>query len=383
MSPRSKKLLRLKPQKERKNLEKRDKSQKGRKDERPHANGHEAFWSESELRVELYTEKEAFLPLREEWNRLLVGSPSDTIFLTWEWQSLWWEFFGRGHRLLLLTARQEKELVGIAPLFYADEGMTLRLVGGTEISDYLDIIALSGHEREVWSAFLAHLLEECSWDTLDLHNLPAASPTREVLLSLKDEYGLKVEVSLEDVCPLISLPESWEGYLQMLDKKERHELRRKIRKAEREAQIDWYLVSEEADLASEMEKFLDLHQRSSPHKEQFMDQTMQRFFKTIAKSTFEAGWLRLGFILINGVEMATLLCFNYADSILLYNSGYDPERYRALSPGVLATAYCIEDAIQKKKKVFDFLRGSEEYKYRFGARDTEIYRLVVTRGRSR
>ncbi|MCJ7668008.1 MAG: hypothetical protein MUP04_06985 [Anaerolineae bacterium] len=207
------------------------------------------------MRVEFYTEKEAFLPLREEWNRLLVGSPSDTIFLTWEWQSLWWEFFGRGHRLLLLTARQEKELVGIAPLFIADEGMTLRLVGGTEISDYLDIIALSGHEREVWSAFLAHLLEECSWDTLDLHNLPAASPTREVLLSLKDEYGLKVEVSLEDVCPLIFLPESWEGYLQMLDKKERHELRRKIRKAEREAQIDWYLVSEEADLASEMEKF--------------------------------------------------------------------------------------------------------------------------------
>jgi len=334
------------------------------------------------LRVELYTEKEAFLPLREEWNRLLVGSPSDTIFLTWEWQSLWWECFGRGHQLLLLTARHEEELVGIAPLFYADEGI-IHLVGGTEISDYLDIIALSGYEREVWSAFLTYLLEECSWDILDLHNLPGASPTREVLFSLKEKYGLKVAVSLEHVCPLISLPQTWEGYLQMLDKKQRHELRRKLRKAQREAQVDWYLVSEDADLASEMEMFLDLHQRSSAHKEQFMDQTMQRFFKAMAQSTFEAGWLRLGFILINGLKMASLLCFDYDDSILLYNSGYDPERYRALSPGVLATAHCIEEAIQQKKRVFDFLRGSEEYKYRFGAQDTEVYHLVVTRARSR
>lgn len=330
------------------------------------------------MRVELHTEKEAFLPLRGEWDRLLLGSPSDTIFLTWEWQSLWWEFFGRGHQLLLLTARHEEELVGVAP-FYFDEGI-IRLVGGTEISDYLDIIALSGQEREVWSAFLAYLLEECSWDTLDLHNLPAASPTREVLLSLKEKYGLKVEASLEDVCPLILLPEIWEGYLQMLDKKQRHELRRKLRKAQLEAQVDWYLVSEDADLASEMEGFLDLHQRSSPHKDQFMDQTMQRFFKAMAKRTFEAGWLRLGFILINGLKMATLLCFDYGDSILLYNSGYDPERYRALSPGILATAHCIEEAIRQKKKVFDFLRGSEEYKYRFGAQDTEIYQLVINRG---
>lgn len=329
------------------------------------------------MRVELH--KEAFPLFREEWNRLLGNSPSDTIFLTWEWQSLWWEYFGRGHQLLLLTARHEEELVGIAPLFYADEGMTLRLVGGTEISDYLDIIALSGHEREIWSAFLAYLLERPSWEILDLHNLPPSSPTREVVLSLKEEYGLKIEASLEDVCPLISLPESWEGYLQMLDKKERHELRRKLRKAQREAKVEWYLVSEGADLASEMEEFLDLHQQSSPHKERFMDQTMRRFFKAMAQSTFEAGWLRLGFTLINGLKMATLLCFDYGDSILLYNSGYYPERYRALSPGVLATAYCIEEAIRQKKKVFDFLRGSEEYKYRFGARDTEIYRLVISR----
>ncbi|MFQ6001834.1 MAG: GNAT family N-acetyltransferase, partial [Anaerolineae bacterium] len=124
-------------------------------------------------------------------------------------------------------------------------------------------------------------------------------------------------------------------------------------------------------------------QRSSPHKDQFMDQTMQRFFKAMAQNTFEAGWLRLSFILINGLKMASLFCFDYGDSILLYNSGYDPERYRALSPGVLATAHCIEEAIQRKKKVFDFLRGSEEYKYRFGAQDTEVYRLVVTRARSR
>jgi CelD/BcsL family acetyltransferase involved in cellulose biosynthesis len=42
-------------------------------------------------------------------------------------------------------------------------------------------------------------------------------------------------------------------------------------------------------------------------------------------------------------------------------------------------AYCIQDAIERGLKVFDFLRGEEEYKYRFGAVRTEIYNLRLAK----
>ena len=37
--------------------------------------------------------------------------------------------------------------------------------------------------------------------------------------------------------------------------------------------------------------------------------------------------------------------------------------------------YDIRDAIDKKRSVFDFLRGNETYKYRMGAIDTQVFKL--------
>ncbi len=328
------------------------------------------------MRLESHEDKAVFSLLREEWNRLLEESACNTLFLTWEWQRVWWEYLGEGP-LTLLTLRQGERLVGLAP-FYLTEGRDLRLVGGMEVSDYLDIIALRGQEREIWGAILDHLREEYPGRRLDLHNLPATSPTLELLPSLAVERGLAVEAEVEGVCPLMTLPESWEGYLQRLDRKERHELRRKVRRAQMEARVEWHTVDDGAVLSQEMEIFLELHRKSSPEKRRFMAPPMRRFFLAMAEAIFRAGWLRLGFVIINGEKVASLLCFDYGDSILLYNSGYDPERYSALSPGLLATAYAIEEAIREAKKVFDFLRGDEDYKYRFGARDTKIYHLSLT-----
>jgi CelD/BcsL family acetyltransferase involved in cellulose biosynthesis len=50
-----------------------------------------------------------------------------------------------------------------------------------------------------------------------------------------------------------------------------------------------------------------------------------------------------------------------------------------LSLGVVLTAKAIEHAIENGRSTFDFLRGNETYKYRFGAKDTEIYRLAISR----
>ncbi|MFQ5814423.1 MAG: GNAT family N-acetyltransferase, partial [Anaerolineae bacterium] len=80
-------------------------------------------------------------------------------------------------------------------------------------------------------------------------------------------------------------------------------------------------------------------------------------------------------------KAATMLNFDYRDSILVYNSGYNPRKYARLSPGIVLLSYCIQWAIESGRAKFDFLRGDEEYKYRFGAQPTEIYRLLIARNR--
>jgi CelD/BcsL family acetyltransferase involved in cellulose biosynthesis len=104
---------------------------------------------------------------------------------------------------------------------------------------------------------------------------------------------------------------------------------------------------------------------------------MQRFFHEITAATNQAGWLYLAFIELDGEKAAALLGFLYGDRLLLYNSGYDPEKFAELSPGIVLTAFTIEDTIRRGVRVFDFLRGNEVYKYRFGAVDTVIYSLEI------
>jgi len=59
---------------------------------------------------------------------------------------------------------------------------------------------------------------------------------------LWEQQGFAVEIEMQEVCPVIYLPDSYEGYLEQLDKKQRHELRRKVRKAESEAVISWCVI---------------------------------------------------------------------------------------------------------------------------------------------
>ena len=188
-----------------------------------------------------------------------------------------------------------------------------------------------------------------------------------------------MHTEVEDICPIIPLPATWDDHLSSLSKKQRHEIRRKLRRAEGSGQINWYIVNEEHDLAAEMEAFIELHQKSHVDKDEFMDAQMRGFFHAAAQVLHEAGWLQLAFMEVNGEKAATMLNFDYRDSIQVYNSGYDPQKYRQLSPGIVLLSYCIQWAIELGRSKFDFLRGDEEYKYRFGAQPTEIYRLLIER----
>jgi len=332
----------------------------------------------------VFRDETGFTALRREWNALLARSAFDTLFLTWEWQSTWWAHLGNGQLWLLAWRDEGGELVGIAPLYLetTERGeRRLTLVGCLEVSDYLDLIVADGREMEVHSAFLDWLGSEeaPTWDVLDLCNLPESSQSHRTLPELAQARGYAATTLVEDVCPIIDLPDTWEAYLAMLSRKQRHEVRRKLRRARAAGDITWYIVDRSHDLRAEMEDFIELHRLSQPEKDQFMEPKMRAFFHAVARMALEAGWLQLSFLEVNGEKAATMLCFDYGDCIMVYNSGYDPRRYRPLSPGIVLLTHCIKHAIELGRARFDFLQGDEAYKYRFGARESKVYRTLVTR----
>ncbi len=333
------------------------------------------------MQIQLHSTPEIFDDLHDDWNALLKQSPSDTIFLTREFQQTWWTHLSHGGQLRVLTAHDDGRLLGIAPLYLAGEDghRSLRLIGGVEVADYLDVIVPAAQHAAVLDEMLRALAAQGDWQQLDLRNLPESSPTRLALPPLAAKYGMALAEKVEEVCPVVPLPASFEDYLNALDKKQRHELRRKLRKAHAEADIRWYCVDGQAPLDDAVSAFVDLHQRSQIDKTHFMSPAMVAFFGALAQVMRDAGWLELAFVEVNGERAATYFDFVYNNRTLCYNSGYDPQAYAQLSPGIVLLAHLIEHAIEHGRSAFDFLQGNETYKYRMGAQDTHVYQLTLTR----
>lgn len=345
-----------------------------------------------------------FDALSAEWNALLRKSRFNTIFLTHEWQTTWWECLGKGDLWIVAFRRAATdELVGIAPLYCFTHGKheenlagktRLTLVGCIEVSDYLDVIAARGWESAVCHSLLRWLqsTDAPHWDILDLCNLPEESLTYRTMPALCEEFSWQAEVMQEDVAPQFQLPLHFETYLnEQVDKKQRHEIRRKQRRAEREADVRFYIVGADELQSSrydgraalaldrEMDAFIRLQRASADDKAEFMTPYMQRFFRCMAQRMLEAGYLRLCFLELDGEKAATLLAFDYDRRFLLYNSGYDPDAHAHLSPGWVLLAYIIQYAIAAGARLFDFMQGDEEYKYHFGSQDYKVMRVLVHR----
>jgi CelD/BcsL family acetyltransferase involved in cellulose biosynthesis len=333
------------------------------------------------MQLDVYRDETGFEALAGEWNPLLHHSDTDTVFLTYEWQQTWWRFFSSGRELFLISLRQDGALVGIVPFYRQklENGQTvIELIGGKDICDYLDVLLLPDYRDQAYHTVFEFLTTEMmDWDALNFHCIPAASPYQPLHRAAMKQR-LIANRQVEDVCPIIPLPATWDDYLAMLDKKQRHEIRRKIRRAEGEAHVQWYVTSDPDLLSEDMDAFFDLHRKSSPDKEDFIGEpAMQGFFQEIARLALARGWLELSFLLIDGEKAATMLCFAYNNRTLVYNSGYDPLRFGYLSPGIVLLGYHIQDSIAKGRTAFDFLRGDEVYKYRFGGQDSEVFRITV------
>jgi CelD/BcsL family acetyltransferase involved in cellulose biosynthesis len=319
---------------------------------------------------------DGFMSIEREWLALLTRSVTNTVFLTPQWQRLWWESIGadENRELLFLTLMQGGEIQALAPMV-GYEG-TLSFLGDTDLFDYHDFIFSEGTESAFFGAFLDYV-ETSNCHTIDLKSIPGSSPTMSWLPDMARGRGYRVDVAHEDVTPGMALPNDWEEYLGGLSKKDRHELRRKMRRLAGAGDYRIRMVSSESpNLDIEMDWFFYLLKTSRVDKDSFLTKGREIFFRSVADGMKDS--FRLLFMELNGEPVAGVVYFDYSGSRLLYNSGLDL-RFNQLSVGLLLKALSIKGAIEEGLTYFDFLRGPEPYKYDLGGQDLPIYSIVIKR----
>lgn len=311
-----------------------------------------------------------------EWIGLLEGCVEQIPFVTPAWQQLWLQHFQGEKQLQVLTVRDGERLIGLAPMLR--HGTDAEFVGHYSICDYLDAVITPGFERAVILTVLKQLAVD-GVTRLDLRGLREDSPLLPALLDAASEAGFTAAKEEEAISPRVLLPETWDDYLGTLSKKDRHEMRRKMRRLESAGQIEMKVITTADEASPLLDTLFHLMRISNHHKEEFLDRPgMMTFFREMTVGMANAGMLRLYALMLDDVPVAMVHNLDVGGTLYMYNSGYDPE-YAHYAVGLMSKALLIRDAIESGRKCVDFMRGDESYKYDLGGTNRQVYRVVLTR----
>lgn len=331
------------------------------------------------MHIEAVRSADAWSALAAEWGELVNHTHQNTPFITYEFQRAWWDHLGGGEwqdvELYILTGRDDEgRLRGIAPLFRTGE--TLHLIGTHEIADFLDFIAAPQDLPAFLEAALDHLADQPDWRTLDLYNLLDSSASQGILSGLAEQRGWSVAHETLQPSPYLPIPASLDAYIDTLDSKQAHELRRKLRRAAKNPEpVSLEIVSDKEVLSAALDDFFALMTQEAD-KASFLSVPMRAQMEGIAHAAFAGGWLQLAFLKVRDVRAAGYMNFDYDGRVWGYNAGFN-NAYASLSPGWLIMAELVRWCAQHGRTVFDFMRGGEEYKYRFGAVDRFVERVTI------
>ena len=246
------------------------------------------------------------------------------------------------------------------------EGRTVQMAGPASLTDYHSprggnvpgLVARWWEDQQEGTVLV--------WDSLPDR---AARAVEEGL----NRAGASPRREQTEVAAVLHLPPTFDEYLHLVGKKERHEIRRKRRRYGRGLGEPRHRTQQDPGWG--LGEFIRLHRLARGAKAQFMDEETTPLFRQLAGLR---GW-RVD-LLDAGDQKAAACVFGYsdADCYYLYNSSFDPA-HSALSPGVVLLATLIEKVIGEGLTRFDFLKGNEVYKRRLGAVHRPLYTVTCKR----
>lgn len=333
------------------------------------------YTAESDLAVEEISELNQIETLRAEWASLWSRAAKTSPFQSAEWLLSWAKHVSFG-RPWVVAIRSGTRLVGLAPFCIqemdAGEGRHIYLLG-TGISDYLDVLVEPGYENTLAAIVFNRLNEHAGhWHACDFQQLRPESPllTRDFGPTCRDS------VEVQEFCPLLR----YQGNQWLIPEEFLEKLKYEERRLNREGKVSFTAATAET-FEKDFDVFLRLHGARWGTRGQtgvLSDTTIQRFHIQAAEGLLRRGVLRLYSLRLDGRPVASYYGFLHQRRAYYYLSGFDPE-YERLSVGNQMVWHALREAERENATTFDFLRGQEAYKYRWGAQDRPTYRRRLSR----
>ena len=313
---------------------------------------------------------EELLKLKSEWNNLLDNSETNTIFLRHEWITNWWRFFGHDKELLVLVARQNEKIVGIAPLMltysktFGVKSKKIQFIGAP-MSDYSDFI-IAEHKEMVLNAIYDYLFQNKRlWDAISLEEIPSNSSSLTASHKILKGSTKNFDVYFTNECMKLDFKVDGEDSIwKLLNKRD---ITRHIRFFEENGKLDCYKAENQNEMQSLMPAFFEQHIRIWDKKgipSMFNNENCKQFFLELSRELLQKQKFDLWVLKFNEKVIAMNIGFAHANKYITYCHSYDLE-YLKHAPSMVLFKYFIEYYFKQGFDEIDFSRGLESYKFRF------------------
>ena len=328
------------------------------------------------VRIERIMSEAAMDRLVPEWRVLWQRVPDATPFQSPEWLLSWWGCFGN-RAPLVLTAREDGQLIGVLPLYELDEAGCRKLLPiGISLSDYLDALVDSNDPRvggvRCWFRWSICLAGKNATSRIFLR--------ARAFLAARCPAPLMAYRSAGETCPVLALPATVAELRDVVPRKTLRDLRQARRRAAAAGAVE-AIRADASTVSGFMQDFFRLHEgRWRPIAEHGVcaDPVVRDFHLTAAQRMLDSGMLRLYVLRVGNSTVAAYYGFTAKRTAYAYLSGFDPE-FAEFSPGTQIVAHAIEEAVRDGAREFHFLRGGEAYKYAWGAVDRPNTALTLRR----
>ena len=332
--------------------------------------------------IEIIKTYEGFLKLSPYWNSVLAKSEDNNLFLTFEWLSCWWEIFGGGRNIFVLVAREDSEVIGLAPLMITRRGLpflkaeSIEFIGAA-ISDYQGFI-ITKNKKKVVEAFFSTILKYSKlWSYFYIKSITENSKSLSIIREILPEKPFVYKIRDSNKAYFLPLKSKWEEQHKMLKRNIKSDIKKRINRLNREGELKYFVISENDDLRRYLPIMFEQHKKRWMEKEgkksKFYEDGYKKFFHNIAQIGLEKGVLNLTCLKLNETVIAFHFGFCYNKVFYYYIPTFNSE-FKVFSPGKVLIYYMLRDQTQRNIKEFDFLFGKEVYKSGW----TEEYRKIFS-----
>jgi CelD/BcsL family acetyltransferase involved in cellulose biosynthesis len=321
------------------------------------------------------TEHSAFEALAGAWDDLWARTPSATPFQAHAWVSAWAGAYVPAGDLVVVTVRDGDVLVAGAALHRVRRGFVRLLAPlGGEISDHTDVLLDPG-VPDAGRRLVEALLEVPGWRVLDL---PEVLPHAAAQLWAEEWPGSvrRSEASVNLQLPALPVADA----LTRLPTKTAGTLRRKLRK------IDQLGVQRSevapADVPRAVADLIRLHEDQWQGRRGNPEHLVDRFHRHLANAVapmISRGQAVFVEYRVDGELLASEVDLIGHERLDYYLAGISTALRQRIDTAVLLVSSALERAAQLEKKDYSFLRGTEDYKFRWRPDEVVATRIMLAR----